>query len=82
MAHAFQSANSLLESETKFTWNMKTTSHFFMKILVVWNCFLSQLAHNVVTTLGFGCILVATSDNVVITMSQRCVSDVVTTTKN
>ena len=26
----------------------------------------SQLLHDVVTTLGFGCILVATSDNVVI----------------
>ena len=34
------------------------------------------------TTLGFGCILVATSDNVVTTLPQRCVSDVVTTTKN
>ena len=42
----------------------------------------TQLAHVVVTTLDFGCILVATSDNVVTTLSQRCVSDVVTTTKN
>ena len=42
----------------------------------------SQLAHDVVTTLDFGCILVATSDNVVTTLSQRFVSDVVTTTKN
>ena len=42
----------------------------------------SQLGHDVVTTLGFGCILVATSDNVVTTLSQRCVSDVVTTTKS
>ena len=42
----------------------------------------TQLAHDVVATLGFGCILVATSDNVVTTFSQRCVSDVVTTTKN
>ena len=32
--------------------------------------------------LGFGFILVATSDNVVATLSQRCVFDVVTTTKN
>ena len=42
----------------------------------------NQLAHDVVTTLDFGCILVAMSDNVVPTLSQRCVSDVVTTTKN
>ena len=32
----------------------------------------SQLAHDVVTTLGFGCILVVTSDNVVTALSQRC----------
>ena len=43
---------------------------------------LCELAHDVVTTLGFGCILVATSDNVVTILSQRCVSDVVITTKN
>ena len=42
----------------------------------------SQLAHDVVATLGFGCILVATLDNVVTTLSQHCVSDVITTTKN
>ena len=42
---------------------------------------LSQLAHDVGATLGFGCILVATSDNVV-TLSQHRVSDVITTTKN
>ena len=42
----------------------------------------SQLAHNVVTTLGFDCILVTTSDSVVTMWSQRCVSNVVTTTKN
>ena len=41
-----------------------------------------QLAHDVVTTLGFGCILVVTSDNVVTMLSQRCISDVITTTKN
>ena len=40
----------------------------------------NQLAHDVVTTLDFGCILVATSDNGVTKLSQRCVSDVVTTT--
>ena len=40
----------------------------------------SKLAHGVVT-LGFCCVLVATSDNVVKTLS-RCVSDVVTTTTN
>ena len=42
----------------------------------------TQLTHDIVTMLGFGCFLVATSDNVVTTLSQRCVSDVVTTTKN
>ena len=42
---------------------------------------LSQLAHDVGATLGFGCILVATSGNVV-TLSQHRVSDVITTTKN
>ena len=42
----------------------------------------AQLAHDVVATLGFGYILVATSDNVVTTLSQRCASDVITTTKN
>ena len=42
----------------------------------------TQLAHNVVRTLSFGCILVATLDNVVTTLSQRCVSEVVATTKN
>ena len=41
-----------------------------------------QLTQDVVTTLGFGCILVATSDNVVTTLSQCSVSDVVTTTKH
>ena len=43
---------------------------------------ITQLAYNVVTTLGFGCILVAKSDNIVTTLSQRCVSNVFTTTKN
>ena len=42
----------------------------------------TQLAHDVVTTLSFGCILVAASDNVVTTLSKRCVSDVVAKTKN
>ena len=46
------------------------------------NAFIIQLAQDVVTTLGFGCILVVTSDNIVTTLSQRCVSDVATTTKN
>ena len=32
--------------------------------------------------LDFGCILVATSDNVVTMLSQHFVSDVITTTKN
>ena len=43
---------------------------------------ITYVAHDVVTTLGFGCILVKTSDNVGTTLSQRCVSDVVATTKN
>ena len=43
---------------------------------------ITQLAHDVVTTLGFACILVAASDNIVTTLSQRCASDVVTTMKN
>ena len=38
----------------------------------------SQLAHDVAATLGFVCIFVATSDKVITTLSQRCVSDVVT----
>ena len=41
----------------------------------------TQLAHDVETTLGFGCFLLATSDHVVTTLSQHFVSDVVTTTK-
>ena len=41
-----------------------------------------QLAHDVVTTLGFGCVLVATSNNIVTTLLQDSVSTVVTTTKN
>ena len=32
---------------------------------------LTQLTHNVVATLGFGCILVATSDNVDTTLCFR-----------
>ena len=36
------------------------------------NAFIIQLAQDVVTTLGFGCILVVTSDNIVTTLSQRC----------
>ena len=43
---------------------------------------ISQLVHDAVTTLGFGCFLVATSDNLATTLSQRCISDVVTTTNN
>ena len=35
----------------------------------------SQLAHDVVTTLVFGCRLVATPDNVEATLSERCVSE-------
>ena len=40
------------------------------------------MAHDVVTTLGFGCSLVLTLDNVATTLSQRGVFDVVTATKN
>ena len=42
---------------------------------------LTQLAHNVVTTLIFGCLLVATLDNVKAALSQRSLSDVVALTK-
>ena len=38
--------------------------------------------HDVVAALHSGGFFVATSDNVVTTLSQHCVSDVVTTTKN
>ena len=55
-----------------------------------WECRESaQLTHDIVTTLGFGCILVATSDDVVttlclrsryydqkLTLLQRCVFDI------
>ena len=44
--------------------------------------FLTSLAHDVLATLGFGYILVATSNNVVTTLSQHFVSNVITTTKN
>ena len=42
---------------------------------------ITQLAHDVVTTFVFCCLLVATSDNVEATLSQRCLSDVVAPTK-
>ena len=61
----------------------------FKKIFLRQILFLLQLAHDVVTTLSFGCILVATSDNVVttlrfrrryynqkLTLLKRCVSNV------
>ena len=41
----------------------------------------TQLAHDVVTTLVLGCLLVATSDNVEAMLLQRCLSDVVAPTK-
>ena len=41
----------------------------------------SQLTHDVVTTLAFGCLLVVTSGNVEATLSQGCLSDVVALTK-
>ena len=43
---------------------------------------LTPLEYDVVTTLSFGCFLVATFHNVITTLSQCCVLDVVTTTKN
>ena len=39
--------------------------------LLKWILVLTQLAHDVVATLGFSCILVATSDNVVTTLYFR-----------
>ena len=45
--------------------------------LVNGSTFNSQLTHDVVTTLGYACILVATSNYVNTTLSQRYVSDVV-----
>ena len=66
----------------------KALKSFGITILLNFQTF-SQLAHDVVTTLGFSCILVATSDNIVTTLffrrryynqklalSQRCVFDV------
>ena len=41
----------------------------------------TQLAHDIVKTLGFGCFLLITLDNVVTTFSQDFVSNVVTATK-
>ena len=64
--------------ESDYNSDMNESSILFILFIVIF----TQLAHDVVTTLGFGCILVATSDNVVTTLSQRCVSDVITTTKN
>ena len=52
----------------------------FHKVKVV-ATLLSQLAQDVVTTLVFGCVLVATSDNGEATLSQRCLSDAVAPTK-
>ena len=42
---------------------------------------ITQLAHDFVTTLVFGCLLVATSDNVETKLSQRYLSDAVAPTK-
>ena len=58
-------------------WKAKT---FFKKL--EYRFLIAQLAHDILTMLGFGCFLVATSDNVVLTLSQSCISDVVTMTKN
>ena len=48
----------------------KVLKSFGITILLNFQTF-SQLAHDVVTTLGFSCILVATSDNVVTTLCFR-----------
>ena len=48
----------------------KALKSFGITILLNFQTF-SQLAHDVVTTLGFSCILVATSDNVVTTLCFR-----------
>ena len=43
MAHAYQSANSLLEScNIRFPWNMKTINQLVVKILIVWDFRLSK----------------------------------------
>ena len=65
-----------LDCRSKSIWHLK----FFFVIHK--STVASQLAHDVVATLGFGYILVATSDNVVTTLPQHCVADVITTTKN
>ena len=57
------------------------TSNFYFEHFYNSRFQVSQLAHDVVTTLGFGCTLVTTLDNVFTLLLQR-VSDVVTTTKN
>ena len=54
------------------------TSNFYFEHFSNPRFKVSQLAHDVVTTLGFGCTLVATLDNVLTPLLQRCVSDVVT----
>ena len=74
-----QFLKTLAESKVK----LKNRSFILVAVDIAdCNSGLSQLAHDVVATLGFGCILVATSDNVVTTLSQHCVSDVITKTKN
>ena len=42
---------------------------------------ITQLAHDVKKTLDFGCLLVATSDNVKATLWQRCLCEIVAPTK-
>ena len=69
-------SNRIGIGESDYDSDMNESSILFILFIVIF----TQLAHDVVTTLGFGCILVATSDNVVTTLSQCCVS--VTTTKN
>ena len=53
-----------------FDLGTKVLKSFGITILLNFQTF-SQLAHDVVTTLGFSCILVATSDNVVTTLCFR-----------
>ena len=68
----------VLSTEKRYSSFLKRVCFFSRKFISE----LTQLAHDVVTMLDFGCILISKSDNVVTTLSQRCVSDVVTTTKN
>ena len=72
----YEDENNILRLKSKFdsleTWNHDQKNSIFLRSHSLFTDLLTQLAHEVVTTLGFGCILVATSDNVVTTLSQSC----------